>query len=260
MTAADPRDPSLVQLAVDDGLAVITLNRPDRLNALTADMVDVLELHLHSLAERDDIRALLLRGRGRAFCAGADVRGETPKPRPAHARHSVFNTLEDFPAPTLAAIQGYCIGGGLELALCCDLRIVATDASFSFGEVKLGVMPGGGGTVRLPRLVGAALAKELLYFGDDISGTRAVEVGLANRAVLLDELDDVAASWARRLSFGPTTALRAIKRSVNIGSQMGIQEALSYEAQQALTLLGTDDAAEGSRAFSERRPPTFRGN
>jgi enoyl-CoA hydratase/carnithine racemase len=256
--SADATTP--VQIGLDEGLAIVTLNRPDRLNALTSEMVDLLQSHLGHLADRGEVRAVLLRGNGRSFCAGADVRGNGPSPRPAHSRHSLFDGLDDFPAPTVAAIHGHCIGGGLELALCCDLRVVADDAVLRAGEVKLGVMPGGGGTVRLPRLIGEARAKELLYFGDDVSGAKAVEIGLANVAVPAHEVHEVAASWARRLATGPTVALRAIKRTVNVGSQMALTEALNYEAQQALTLLDTDDAAEGARAFGERRPPDFRGS
>jgi enoyl-CoA hydratase len=257
----DTNKDDLVDIDIDSTtqIAVLRLNRPDRLNALTADMCDQLVSVLAHLGHDNRVRAIVLTGNGRAFCAGADVRGGSERPLPIYGRYTFFNVLEDQPQPTIAAINGACIGGGFELALCCDLRIAADDAKIGLGEVKLGVIPAGGGTARLPRLVGPAHAKELMFFGDHVSGVRAAELGLVNRAVPAAELVDTAQAWAARLAAGAPLALQAIKRSINVGMQMGLIEAVNYEGQQSISVLHSADATEGMRAFAEKRQPHFAG-
>jgi enoyl-CoA hydratase len=254
-------DDSTAQVLVErqGPVAWLTLNRPQQLNALTADMVDELVEALEQLEARADVRAVVVTGAGRGFCAGADVKTIADRPLPIEARYTFFNVLEDHPKPTIAAINGACIGGGLELALCCDLRIAAADAKLGFGEVKLGVIPAGGGTARLPRLIGPAKAKELLYFGDTISGADAAELGIVNRSVPADELTETVGATAQRLAIGAPKAIEAIKRSVNAGMQMGLLEALNYETAVAAEVRRTADALEGITAFAEKRAPVWRG-
>jgi enoyl-CoA hydratase len=250
---------ALIATDIDGPVATLTLNRPDRLNALTAEMVDELVAELAAIEQRPDIRAVIVAGAGRGFCAGADVVTASGRPLPIESRYTFFNVLEDHPKPTVAAIHGACIGGGLELALCCDLRIAVDDAKLGFGEVKLGVIPAGGGTARLPRLIGPAKAKELLYFGDHLSGREAAELGIVNRSVPADALLDEAKALAQRLALGAPLAIAAIKRSVNAGMQMGLVEALSYETAVAAEVRRTADALEGITAFAEKRQPSWRG-
>lgn len=257
--STSPAQWSTLEVDVADQIAVITLNRPDRLNAITADMCDELTAVLHDLAERSDVRALILTGAGRAFCAGADVVGGSGRPLPIYDRYTFFNALEDHPQPTIAAINGACIGGGLELALCCDFRVADENARIGLGEVKLGVIPAGGGTARLPRLIGPAKAKEFLYFGDHVNGEEAAALGIVSRAVPATEVLKVAHSIADRLSAGAPRAIRAIKQCVNVGMQMGLLEATQLEGVLSREVLRTADAAEGMRAFAERRPPRFKG-
>lgn len=249
---------SVVRLRVAASVATITLNRPDRLNALTADMCDELVEALDE-ANDHDARVVVVTGEGRAFCAGADVRGGSGRPLPIHDRYTFFNRLEDHPAPTIAAINGACIGGGLELALCCDLRIAAETAKLGLGESKLGVIPAGGGTVRLPRLIGPARAKELMFFGDSITGAEARDLGIVNAAVPSSELDAVVEDWSSRLAASAPKAISAIKRSVNVGGQMGVLEATQLEGALAREVLRSADATEGMQAFAEKRAPKFTG-
>lgn len=255
-TAADT---ALVTVDLQPPVATLTLNRPERLNTLTAELVDELLAALALIEQRTDLRAVVITGAGRGFCAGADVVTATARPLPIESRYTFFNVLEDHPKPTIAAIHGACIGGGLELALCCDMRIAASDAKLGFGEVKLGVIPAGGGTARLPRLIGTAKAKELLYLGDHFSGAEAAELGIVNRAVPAEGLLDAALELAGRLASGAPKAIEAIKRSVNAGMQMGLIEALNYETAVAAEVRRTADALEGITAFAEKRTPIWRG-
>jgi enoyl-CoA hydratase len=249
---------ALVSVSIDASVATLTLNRPERLNALTAEMVDELLVALADIEHRPEVRAIVLAGSGRGFCAGADV-VSGGRQLPIESRYTFFNVLEDHPKPTVAAIHGACIGGGLELALCCDLRVAAADAKLGFGEVKLGVIPAGGGTARLPRLVGPARAKELLYLGDHISGAQAEDLGIVNRSVPAEDVLAEARAIAERLATGAPLAISAIKRSVNAGMQMGLVEAINYETSVASEVRRTADALEGITAFAEKRTPVWRG-
>jgi len=217
------------------------------------------------MAEIEDdpeVRIIILTGAGRGFCAGADIKAmadPNAKPLPIGRRYTFFDKLEDLSKPVIAAINGACNGGGLEIALCCDFRIASEEATFGLGEVKLGVIPAGGGTARLPRLIGIGRAKEFLYFGNRVSANEACQIGMINKVVSPAELMPEAKRWAAELVERPPLSLKALKYCVNVGMQMDLSSAIEYEAKQAAILTKTEDVVEGMRAFVEKRKPVFKG-
>lgn len=246
----------------EDGVGIITLNRPERLNAINYQLAVDLDQVMDEMAEDEEVKAVILTGAGRGFCAGADIKElATPgaRPLPVGRRYTFFNKLEDLDKPVIAAINGPANGGGLELALVCDFRIASEAATFGLGEVKLGVIPAGGGTARLPRLIGAARAKELLYFGDRIDAQEAYRIGLVNKVVPAEGLIEEARRWAAELAERPPLSLRMLKSCVNVGLGMDLAGALDYEAKCAAILSSSEDMREGIRAFVEKRKPVFKG-
>jgi enoyl-CoA hydratase len=246
----------------ENGIRIATLNRPDRLNAINAQLAQDLEAVLNEFSSEQEARTLILTGAGRGFCAGADIKEMAEGGggrRQAGWRYNFFNKLEDVPKPVIAAINGPCNGGGLELALCCDFRIASEAANFGLGEVRIGVMPAGGGTARLPRLVGIGRAKEFLYFGDRIGAQEAYQLGMVSKVVPPEKLMAECKKWAGELAERPPLSIRMIKSCVNLGMQMGLLEAIDYEAKCAAILVNTEDRVEGMRAFVEKRKPVFKG-
>lgn len=250
----------------ENNIALITLNRPDSLNALNSKLTQELEQVADEIANDGSVRVVIITGAGRAFSAGADIKeimssGETSigarlaKGKPL----TFFNKIENLDKLVIAAINGLAIGGGCELALVCDLRIASTTAKFGFGEIKIGVIPAGGGTVRTPRFIGIAKAKEMLFFGDPIDAEEAYRLGLVNKVVPPESLLDEAKKWARTLSQRPPLALKAVKSCVNVGMQMPLSAAIDFEAKEAALLLNTEDRNEGMKAFLEKRQPEFKG-
>lgn len=251
-----------INLEKEQGIRIITLNRPDRLNAINYQLVQDLEKALREIEEDADARAVIVTGAGRGFCAGADIKDMAePGARrlPVGKRYNFFNLLEDLEKPVIAAINGACNGGGLELALCCDFRIASTEANFGLGEVKLGVIPAGGGTARLPRLIGPGRAKEFLYFGDRVDADEAYRIGLINKVVSPQDLMAEAKKWASELAERPPLSLKALKYCVNLGMQMDLLGAIDYEAKCSAILSSTEDHREGVRAFVEKRKAVFKG-
>ncbi|WP_460919361.1 3-hydroxyacyl-CoA dehydrogenase/enoyl-CoA hydratase family protein [Salinarchaeum chitinilyticum] len=244
----------------DDGLLEIELDRPERLNALNDDMSDAI-VDLLTSVDEEAVRAVTFEGAGdRAFCAGADVSGfASIQPAKSSEPTEVFDVVASFPRPTLAKIDGYCLGGGLEIALACDLRIATTGSEFGFPEINLGLLPGGGGTQRAIRMLSDARAKELVFRGEHISAERAENWGLINRAVDPDSYDDVAEEFTDDLVSGPPIALRKAKRVMNEGRDEDLDAGLDLESQAFALLLTTDDATEGTAAFAEDRDPEFTG-
>jgi enoyl-CoA hydratase/3-hydroxyacyl-CoA dehydrogenase len=243
----------------DDGLLEIELDRQARMNALNGDMMDEI-VHLLENVDVDEVRAVTFEGAGdRAFCAGADITGFAGiEPHEVEVT-PVFQTVNDFPRPTLAKIDGYCLGGGNELALACDLRIATEDSQFGFPEINLGLIPGGGGTQRAMRMLTEARAKELVFRGHRIDGELAEEWGLINRAVDDDELDETVEEYVSDLVNGPPIALRKAKKVMNEGRDQDISAGLELESQAFGLLLSTDDMMEGASAFMEDRDPEFEG-
>ena len=257
-----------VSLAVNAKVAWITFDRPEQMNAITLEMAESLASltdKCERMARDEEIRVVVLRGSGdKAFCAGADLkqRREMDEEQLWHhadlirafALYCYRSTL-----PVIAAIHGYCLGGGLEIAVACDLRIVADDATLGFTEARIGAFPGAGGAVFTPKLVGPAMAKELLYTGRKITGREAAARGLANQAVPSTELFKVAAETAATIANNGPLAVRALKRLLNHGVQASVDDAFALSDALRRPLNATEDYAEGLAAFAERRRPVFRG-
>jgi len=243
-----------------DGLLAVELDRPERLNSLNDDLMDAIVDLLESI-DVEDVRAVTFEGAGdRAFCAGADITGFAEiEPAKQGSPGGFFQTVAEFPRPTLAKIDGYCLGGGLELALACDLRIATENSEFGFPEINLGLLPGGGGTQRLIRQLPEARAKELVFRGEHIDADRAQDWGIVNRAVSDDDFEAVVEDFVDDLVYGPPIALQHAKRVMNQGRDQDIDAGLDLESQAFALLLTTDDAMEGAAAFAEDREPDFKG-
>ncbi|PSP46974.1 3-hydroxybutyryl-CoA dehydrogenase [Halobacteriales archaeon QH_7_69_31] len=257
---ADERDYTTINRTLhDDGLLEIQLDRPERLNAISPDLMDEV-VHLLGTVDQDEVRCMLFEGAGdRAFSAGADITSFSGYDPHEVEPGEVYRAIEEFPRPTIAKIDGFCLGGGHELALACDLRVATTDSEFGFPEINLGLIPGGGGTQRTVRMLGDARAKELIYRGNRISAERAESWGLINRAVEPEEFDEVVGAFVDDVVSGPPIALRKAKRVINRGRDQDMSAGLELESQAFGVLLETDDMMEGAAAFMEDRDPEFEG-
>jgi enoyl-CoA hydratase len=254
----------VVESVIEEGIAVVTINNPP-MNALTTAVREQLLAVVQELREKqDEVKVVILTGTGKAFVAGADIKSfpdltpETAKARLKTTR-PLYQQMEDFVRPVICAINGYCLGGGLELAMSCDIRIASRAAQFGQPEINLGIIPGGGGTQRLPRLVGAGLAKELIYTGQFISAEKAEAIGLVNRVVEPEALMAEAKQMALLIAAKPVLAVRAAKEAINHGLNMTLHEGLDLESFHWSYLCGTEDQKEGARAFIEKRKPKFVG-
>ena len=249
----------------DGAIAVVTLSRPDRLNAIGTDTLVALDAALIALASDDRVRAFVVTGEGRAFCAGADIDelsgldGADGFARFVHTFTDVLDRLEEHPKPSVAAIDGAALGGGLELALACDLRVAADDARLGVPEIKLGLLPGAGGTQRLPRLLPRGVALQLLLTGAPLGAVDAHRLGLVNELSGADSALVVAERLARELASGPPLAHRAAKHLVQRGALLPLSDAIDLERETVAELFATDDAAEGLAAFRAKRAPGFNG-
>jgi enoyl-CoA hydratase len=248
-----------------EGVGIITLNRPQSMNAINTQFVKEFDQLLDEISKDDEVAAVIITGTEKVFAAGADIKevGAFKTPLDAHffitGVHALFNKIEHLPKPVIAAVSGLALGGGCELALTCDVRIAAENAVFGQPEIKIGVIPGGGGTQRLPRLIGLGRAKELLYSGDAIDVQEAYRIGLVNKVVPLGSLLDEAKKMAAKYAKQPGFALKMTKKVVNEGINMDLPSALAYEARCFELLFATEDQKEGMRAFIEKRKPTFQG-
>ncbi len=254
-----------LRLDVDGRISLLTVNRPEKLNALNGRTVDGLSQFFRDAATDDDIGAVIVTGAGdRSFVAGADIEEITGfsalEGRDWGRRgQEMLATIESFPKPVIAAINGYALGGGLELAMACHLRVASSSALLGQPEVKLGIVPGFGGTQRLPRIVGKGRALEMLLTGEPVGATRALAMGLVNAVVKPDELIGEAMGLAQRILRNGPVAVALILQSVNRGLEMPLAEALEWEVAQYALSCSTEDVREGTRAFLERRKPDFRG-
>lgn len=267
LVASDKKETALsVDIVVSDGIAEITLNRPEALNAIDADMRAGLQEAWRRVKSDDEVRVAIVTGAGgRAFCAGADLKRTFP-PSEGFAEltfgsspsgHLLAEMTMD--KPIVCAINGYAIGGGLEMALACDIRIASTNAELGLAEVKHGTIPGGGGTQNLPRAVPPSLAMQMLLTGERIDAEKALSSGLVSEIMLPEELLPRARQIAGRIAENGPLAVRAIKRAVREGLGLPLATALQLELFVWGSLRDTEDRIEGRRAFSEGRRPEFRG-
>lgn len=253
-----------IRVERQERVAVLTLNRPDRLNALDTATADRLVAVLDSLRHDDDVRALVIAGAGRGFCAGADLAqiesmGSAYEFRAFVQRLTeAFALLQSYPKPSVAAIHGFALGGGLELALACDLRVAESGAKLGLPEMKLGVLPGAGGTQRLPRLVPAGIAKQMILTGDPIDAERGYQVGLINTVAAPGETLAAALESAKTLAAGAPLALAAGKRLIDRAAG-DLDAAICEERETVSVMYTSEDRAEGLRAFRDRRPGRFTG-
>ena len=254
-----------ILIARGGAVATVTVNRPAVLNALDAETVAALTAAMRDLADDDEVRCVVLTGAGeRAFIAGADINALS-RLTPASGRaladagHRLCALIEGLGKPVIAAVNGYALGGGCEIAMACTLRVAAATAKLGQPEIALGLIPGYGGTQRLPRLVGRGRGLELLLTGAPISADEAWRIGLVNRVVPPDALADEVQRLADTLAARAPAAVRLILDTVHHGLDMSLAEASAFKATAFGLVNGTEDAREGTRAFLEKRKPTFTG-
>lgn len=249
-----------------DGVRTIMLNRPDSLNALNYDVLDELEEVLRDCQDNEEVRVVVLKGAGRAFCAGDDLKGmgtaKTPLPEDRPLRRAELGYTRFIPAfrqlakPVLAQVHGYALGAGCDLALSCDLIFAAEGTKFGFVFAKLGLL---GGTVLLPQLVGYHRACEILFSGEMFSAEEALKLGMINQVVPLEDLDKVVAEWAVRLAKGPTGQLGMMKKVLNQSIGQSLERSIDFQRYITALMYGTHDHQEGKKAFAEKREPNFLG-
>jgi enoyl-CoA hydratase len=240
------------------------MQRPDRLNALNAEVLDEFAGALDELRDRDDVRAIVLRGAGRAFIAGADIEAMMEMSPDegedfAEKGHETLEALENFPAPVIAAVDGFALGGGLEVALACDLIYASGRAQFGLPEVSLGIIPGFGGTQRLARFIGWQHARELVYTARRISADEAERIGLACHCFEVDNFDERVREVAELIASRGPLAVRGAKQVMRTGEDASLEQGLEAERETFRELFDTADRAEGMEAFVDGRDPDFRG-
>jgi len=255
-----------VLFGVEGGVATITLNRPDQMNAMNGDLSRGLRDALQQVRDRDDIRVAVLTGNGRAFCAGADLRSRADGPAAGGGPATVFRTddtkgFSEFDAkkPIIGAINGFALGGGFELALSCDLLIASEAAQFGLPEITLGFFPLAGAPVTLPRSIPRVLANDMLFTGERIDAQIALRFGLVSRVVPADELLPTAKAMAKRIAGFAPIAVRAMLELIGRQGDLPLGDALRLASTMRYVVGLTDDAKEGPRAFAEKRQPVFKG-
>ncbi|HYJ25817.1 MAG TPA: enoyl-CoA hydratase-related protein [Acidimicrobiia bacterium] len=258
MTGSDP-------IVVESGqITTIRLENPP-LNLVTVELTRSLDRALATIEGDPDVRCVVLTGTGdRAFCAGSDVKEfESLQGRVGEGKllleKAVYRRIARLPVPSIAAIQADALGGGLELALCCDLRVADESAKLGLPEVRLGVMPGSGGTQRLPRIVGIAKAKELILMGEIISASDALEIGLVNRVAAAGRAVDDAMTMAETIAERGPLAVREAKQALDLAGDMPLDEGMARELDASERIFASRDMLEGAQAFFEKRPPRFTG-
>jgi len=268
MTAA----PSFIDLEVEGPLATLVLNRPEKLNAWSWESARQLAAHADALRFRDDVRVVIVRAEGRAFCAGVDlgmpedrITGRSPaeKTRNYYERfrwvHERFHVLANLPQPVLMAIHGHCLGAGLEIAMMGDIRIAADDAQFALPEPKVGVSIDAGGDLRLVTELGAGWTRLLAFTGRRIDAATALRIGIVQEVVPRAELVAHVRALAAEIAANAPLAVQGIKRTINFQAERGLAEALRFEAASAAPLFTSDDMAHGYEAMAEKRKPEFEG-
>jgi len=252
-----------IDLDIVKHTAVITINQPDRLNALNSERLTALLARIEEASGNPEVRAIVLTGAGdRAFVAGADIKemvGLDQETAPEFGRlgHAVASALEQAPQPVIAAINGFALGGGCELALACDIRLASESAVFAQPEVSLGIAPGWGGTQRLPRVVGPGIAAELIFTGRRVDATEALRIGLVNAVHPAADLLPKAMAMAEAIAANSPAAVRAAKRLMALVREPGGQPGLESEERAFVETFGTSEQVEGMTAFLEKRAPRY---
>lgn len=248
-----------------DGVATVRLNRPEKLNSLTSEMILSLSDLFRGFASDSSLRAVILTGTGeKAFCVGTDI-GELAERDEAEAQNisrrgqTLCDLIEQCPVPVIAALNGMAVGGGCEVALACHIRLAAANVRFSLPETRLAIMPGYGGTQRMPREVGRSRALEIMLGGREVSAADAERLGLINRIVDAADLLTEAQSLAQDIAGLAPLAIRACLESVRVGLELPLEEGLAVETRLFAELFATADMREGTRAFLEKRAPVFKG-
>lgn len=258
----------VVVLDHEEGVATITLNRPDRLNAMNTEVGDLLRERLHEVALDRSVRCVVLTGAGRAFCAGGDVTrmvagAEEPTFEEAVAqgdlRHSVVLQVHGMRKPVIAMVNGAAAGAGLSLAMACDLRIAGASARFGTAFMRIGYSGDYGGTWLLTQLVGTAKARELYFTAELLGADEALRIGLVNRVAPDDQLRDQTMALARQLAMGPSLAYGYMKENLNLSQYARLPDVVHAETRSQRRTAETEDHKEGARAFVEKRPPVFKG-
>jgi enoyl-CoA hydratase/carnithine racemase len=247
-----------VRVEVEDGVATIRVDRP-KMNALNEQVQEEIRAAATECAEREDVKAVVVWGGEKVFAAGADVKemadmSYTDMVRRSGGLQSAFTAVARIPKPVVAAVNGYALGGGCELALCADIRIAAADAVLGQPEILLGIIPGAGGTQRLTRLVGPAKAKDLVFTGRFVKADEALAIGLVDRVVPAGEVYEQALSWAKQFAGAATYALRAAKETIDRGLEVDLETGLEIERQQFAALFATEDRSIGMKSFVEQGP------
>ncbi|MCZ4500610.1 MAG: short chain enoyl-CoA hydratase [Marmoricola sp.] len=247
-----------VRLEVADGVATLRLDRP-KMNALDVQMQEEIRAAAAEATDRDDVKAVVIYGGERVFAAGADVKemadmSHTDMIKRSAGLTTAFTAVAKIPKPVVAAITGYALGGGCELALCADIRIAADNATLGQPEILLGIIPGAGGTQRLSRLVGPSRAKDIIFSGRFVKADEALAIGLVDRLVPTDEVYSAAVAWASQFSNAATYAVRAAKESIDRGLEVDLETGLEIERQQFAALFATEDRMIGMGSFVENGP------
>jgi enoyl-CoA hydratase len=255
---------SVILMEKSDRVATITINRPDKLNALNAEVRLTIAMALEQLRQDDDVRVAVLTGAGeKAFIAGADIGEFKGKSGVEGYRYiqtgDVYSAVERFPKPLIAMVNGFCLGGGCEVAMACDIRIASDTAKFGQPETNLGLIPGGGGTQRLPRLVGQGKAMKLIYTGDIIGAEEAERIGLVDEVVPQNELKKRTMLLAEKIAEKSPASLQAVKETIRAAWQMPLDAGLRFEKEWFGLLFSTEDMHEGVAAFLEKRKAEFKG-
>lgn len=252
-----------VKIEMDENILVVTMNRPKALNALNNRTLDELQMVTQMAADQKDIYGMIITGEGRGFVAGADIvqmkpyKSEEGRDYAGYAQ-STFNKIEALPKPVIAAVNGFALGGGCELALSCDIRIASEKAVFGQPEVTLGIIPCFGGTQRLPRLIGAGLAKEMIYTGRQVKADEAYRIGLVNRVVAPEDLLETAKSMMRDILKVSPIGIKYAKLSINKGGTMDLPNALELEKDLVGLCFAAEDKEIGMNAFLSKQTPCFR--
>lgn len=249
-----------VEYVKEGRIAVMTINRPEAMNSLNVDVTMGLREAMIDFRDDDEVWVAIITGAGnRAFSAGADIKGFRPGTGQEATRDEAPVRADTIWKPFIAAINGYCLGGGLELALMCDIRIASDNASFGQPEVNIGFMPGMGATQRLPRFISRVVASEMILAGERMNAQEAYRIGLVNRVVPFDDLMPTARKMAETICQRGQTGVRASKEAIIKGYDLTLEEGLQFEREKVNYVRTTEDFMEGARAFAEKRPPNYKG-